>query len=483
MLNFNGIEKDYLTVDVSEARPGNGERRFEYTKVPGLAGGVQGLESIDVKYLKVPINVFYKDFEELQKIKEDMTDWLIQDGARPLFFTDEVDRTYYASFEGIVMFEEEDLRVAKGTLEFSCADPYKYGPEEIATIADGLASFYYPGHVEGLPVFELEVLEPTTNLDIFTGGQGFRLGIPETVETVPVEQTELVASYPMTSLSGWTTVSSLDEGYVSGTMTASAKGFSADTYGAAITPANYQGPARRRALPSPVQDFRIQADVEFLNGVQPTGLLEIRCLDASGNVVVKFGLEDMWKDIARIQAIMDIGPLSTGPNPKRLLKKRIQASYPSAWNKFYGTIRMNRVGNVFRPYFALINKTTGRHEWVYSDFTYTVADPASVALNPIVEIIVSDRVWPATAASETHIRDLEIFRYNNNVPGIPIIAEVGDKIVVDSRESVVYINGVVRKDLKAFGLPYPRLQKGLNQISVEPAAKFSGIAKYRGRYH
>src|SRR5699024_341550 len=97
---FNGIEKDYLTVLRDLNRPAWAPIERELITVPGMSGAHLSHSKRQVREITVPVFLRDEDFGDLQKIKEDLAEWLIHDVAKELKFKDEPDRTYYAFVDG-----------------------------------------------------------------------------------------------------------------------------------------------------------------------------------------------------------------------------------------------------------------------------------------------------------------------------------------------------------------------------------------------
>src|SRR5690625_4551376 len=97
-LKFNNVEKEYIEVRYEEARPLSPLREAKTITVPRSDGTYLSRVETGIRELIIPVNVYYDDFEDLQKKKEDLAEWLIHDEPKPLVFPDEEDRTYYALY-------------------------------------------------------------------------------------------------------------------------------------------------------------------------------------------------------------------------------------------------------------------------------------------------------------------------------------------------------------------------------------------------
>ena len=135
---FNGISKPYVHATLETKRPMWAPIEREIIEVPGRPGGI--LRNTKVKPRILPINITIKGVEDLEKAKEEIADWLITDQPAPLIFPDDPERKYYAVIDGEDQLDYVFL-FGKGTINFVCPDPYKYGAEQsfdISSRADGV---------------------------------------------------------------------------------------------------------------------------------------------------------------------------------------------------------------------------------------------------------------------------------------------------------------------------------------------------------
>lgn len=126
-MNFNGIEKDYVTVLRGRERPAWQMREQD-------------------RIVRVPIKIDHvvanDMFTDLQRKKENMAQWLIHDDYKHLEFKDEPDRFYVARVEDEMSLEEFSYW-AEGTIDFVCKE--KYSHERTITI-DTTATETIKGH-------------------------------------------------------------------------------------------------------------------------------------------------------------------------------------------------------------------------------------------------------------------------------------------------------------------------------------------------
>lgn len=471
---FRGIRKPYI-FNVNKKQPVSHEETIELLNIVDRPGAIFLYREVGVRAIPVEVWVSSEEFESLEKLEENLAEWLWSDEPQPLSFDDSTDRSYMA-FARIVSKPIAYMYSAKIDLLFLCLDSFKLGPAKSVDIFTGQASIQYPGTVPDAPIIELDILDDVTNIDVMTNDSVFRVGSAEDIDKEPYEAQTLVASYPLTDLIGWTVASEVDNGYVTGNMIATPSGLKAETYGAALSPARFQGPAMRRALPNEttLQDFLMEVRVKLPNSSAQTGMIEIYLKDVLDRTIAKVGIEDIKTAAAEVQAKFQIGEVGS-----RAVDERRIADKPYVWNDFEGIIRLSRKGKEFKPYFALVGQD-GIHGSRATNMYYY--DTEGAYQSPIAYVIIAIRKWPATSHVDSVVRDLKFWRYNQPTSGAPIIATAGDKLVIDSSKNLVAVNGEARTDLPAFGFPFPKLQPGFNHVAVQPVDKLMGKIIYRGRY-
>lgn len=160
---FDGISKPYLTVLKDSNRQPWAPIEWTYQDVPKRPGALPVKKNTGVRALPLPVFLKGKSIEDLQKVKEDLAEWLIHDEPKPLIFDDEPDRIYYAVVDG--SFDpDEILKWGQGVIPFICPDPYKYGEGESLILGD------FPirnvGTLKTNPVFSIKFMSNTTNYTV-----------------------------------------------------------------------------------------------------------------------------------------------------------------------------------------------------------------------------------------------------------------------------------------------------------------------------
>lgn len=471
---FNGITKKYLELERNWSLPGWAPIEGEYLNVPGRAGGVQVDSRTGMLRFTLPIIIMSRNFTEKQEFIEEMARWLIHEEDKPLIFSKYPNRTLLAKIEGSPEFGQM-WASGEGALSIVCADPYKYGEVIPYDFINGVAIIVNKGTAPAAPIYDFEVMENLTHIDIIADGEYTRLGDPASMEQPVYERQTLVMSDSMKTLIGWSDITDVDNGYVTGTMEATQSGFRASTFGEEVGPTRkWQGPSKVKSLPRPVKNFQLLAYVDLLNVGKQTGMIEIYCLDAFGNTVIKLGLEDVMQSISEIQAKFQLGNVSS-----RKIQHYRTADYKPAWNNYRGVLRVFRDANRIRPYFGLV-RPDGKHDWVSSAYMYL--DAAEEYLAEITQIQIAIRKWPNTVEADMWVRDLKVWELNDPIEGIPYMAQQGDKILIDSKESEVYLNGELREDLADWFGDFFDLPPGHSTLLLQPADKLTGKVIVPERY-
>ncbi|MED3687282.1 phage tail family protein [Peribacillus butanolivorans] len=160
---FDSISKPYLTALKGSNRQPWAPIEWTYQDVPKRPGALPVKKNTRVRPLPLPVFLKANSIKDLQKVKEDLAEWLIHDEPKPLIFDDEPDRIYYAVVDG--SFDpDEILKWGQGVIPFICPDPYKYGDAESLLLGD------YPIRNEGTlkanPVFSIKFMANSTNYTV-----------------------------------------------------------------------------------------------------------------------------------------------------------------------------------------------------------------------------------------------------------------------------------------------------------------------------
>ncbi|WJQ02854.1 phage tail family protein [Geobacillus stearothermophilus] len=228
--------------------------------------------------------------------------WLKQDGPAPLILSDAPDRLYYAIVQDNTDYEQL-LMYGHGQLTFLCPDPFAYSTIEKTVVPDanGVFLFDNQGTTETFPVFKVNFQNPATFVS-FTSPDGIILiGNPKQPDKIVLPKTQTILNDPMESTNGWVNAGSLpDEKRINtGSVVADVNGIKASDYGSGT--GVWHGPAIRKTLSEPVQNFEVRVRMYFrsedgtskLDGNQ-MGRLEIYLFDQNGGKIGKLIMRDSY---------------------------------------------------------------------------------------------------------------------------------------------------------------------------------------------
>lgn len=456
----------------------------ELLKVPHRPGGYLLNTTTEERRIDVPFVIKAKNQSDLQKIKEDLADWLITDQPCELIFDDEPDRTYLAILDGTLDLAEFVYK-GKGTLTFICPMPYKLGAEQTIEI-DELnwgADINNAGTVDTDMLVEIEVDRPSTFLDIWKNDKEyFRIGNPLPVTTTPKERQTKIYGTDFADMLGWQPAVSSDNSDVSGSLKIDHEYLVPESFGT-ITE-RYHGPSIRRSIPEgPIQDFVLETYVSFgASTVEEIGRVEIQLLDNNSKVVCRTSIEEKSYYERANWGKVSLGHY-THPHWKDLIHET--GDYRDTWNDFYGRLYVARVNNMWMAYIAKFDDREGAayaqdgaaryFEWY---------DTEGWHMNPVSQIQIGMQMWSTAPPVKVMAIDLlRFYKINREIdPSESNIFDVGDKILIDSSRNLVSINGKSCIDQKDVFSEFLKLTRGNNRIDIHPKWVGKKRIKYRERY-
>lgn len=475
--SFNGVKKSYLICGKGRVRQVyNVKRNMLY--IPNRVGAYLDRTDIDVKIIDQPIIIKGADKLDLRKIEEDLSAWLITDQPAELVFSDEPDRIYYAVVDG--SFSVQDIvNFGQGTIRFICPDPYKYTKEFTEPFNSDNVTIRNHGSADAKPVFEMEVLQPTTYCMLQNqNDQYMMIGQPyDVTEQEPYIREELVFDKVGNSLSGWSEGLSVDGGVVSGLFYTDGYAFRAQTYG--VNTSAWHGPSLQQSLPDLLTDFKIQTYFTVKPKTDKSfGRAELYLLNAGGQKIAKLAMKNIGTEGGSNIGEVTLRDENTGNQEVMIRTPGIRQRL---WNNFYGMLRLERSNGVYKAYIAMLDTKTGQyHTAWYATFEDTN--------NLYDDQLASIQIHLGAYAGLQWIEDIAIHRvtvYKINQPvsyEVPYIANTGDIITFDMANENLLINGESRVDLKDFGGEYFTLKPNLNELSLYPIGTFKAKARYRERY-
>ncbi|MCU5469630.1 distal tail protein Dit [Bacillus paranthracis] len=488
---FNNIRKDYIQMLVGRKRPSWAPVKRRLVRVPHRAGALLLNTETEERRIDVPLVIkAKKDMADLQKLKEDLADWLYTEQPAELIFDDELDRTYLALIDGSVDLDEIVNR-GRGVITFVCPMPYKLGESNTHKFTQEWSTettsyFTNKGNVEAPALIEMTVKKPSTFLDVWFGEYPhnrdyFRIGYPLTVEQTTVQERERVMWDEMATPVGWTPVTGQVEEMKGTGSFKSRDGYAlyCEDYG---QEKGFHGAIAKKNIPGgPIQDFEMEAWVRLKSkSIGEMGRVEVLLLDDTSNIVARINMNDLYWDAEITKAYMRIGNAGTPNSIRKLVDTN--GAHPNTFNQFYGRLRIARRGKEWSVYVARFRDGTEIDDaslpvkWVDE-----VGNPMTE--RKIAQVMIAICKWDNNQPVDViQIDDLKIWKVNK-VPSNaqPYIFDTGDKIVIDTEKSLVTINGKNAINLKEIFSNFPIVIRGENRIDIMPPDVNATIS-YRERY-
>ncbi|RWS41485.1 phage tail family protein [Bacillus mycoides] len=491
---FNNIRKDYVQMLVGRKRPTWSPIKRKLLKVPHRPGAYFINTETEERRIDVPLFISAKkDIADLQKVKEDLSDWLYTETPVELIFDDERDRTYLAFIDGSLDLDEL-VNKGRGVISFICPMPYKLGATKTSEFVQSASTetttyFSNNGNVESSPLIEIDVKKPSTFLDVWfgeypNGRDYFRIGYPLTVEETKVQERERVMWDDMSNIVGWTPVTGQIE-EMRGTGELKVKDGTAlycPYYGAEGTTGFHGGIVKKNIPGGPLKDFELEAAVHLqCKNIDQMGRVEVLLLDEASNVVARINMNDLYNEAELTKAYMRIGNMGT-PNSIRKLADT-SGAHPTTFNNFYGRLRIARRGRQWSVYVAKFKEGTEIDDASFVE-RWTDEGTGTMTDRKVAQVMLAicryDRNTPVYTIQ---IDDLKIWKVNNVDSNAtrPYIFDTGDKVIIDTERSLVTINGKNAINIKDIFSNFPTVIRGYNRLDIIPP-DVKATVSFRERY-
>ncbi|MEB8836618.1 phage tail family protein [Bacillus cereus] len=484
--SFNGKRNSNVIPLQGKKRPAWAPLERTFLEVPHYPGGRLIRTQTKMRKIIIPVALFYESMEEAEKLKEEIANWLITDQPQELIFDDEKDRTYLALIDE--SFDPQQLvNLGEGVLTFVCEMPYKLGPTKTVEFEmDGrglIANVQNKGTVHSNPIIEIEITKPNTFLDVWFGGVSlsdrdyFRIGMPLKTVEKPVERNQRLIWDEMATTVGWSKVSSMEDGDPVGEMKSDKYQFYCSDFG---TGKGWHGAAVKKSIPGgPVEDFIMQAYVTCKSKkINEMGRVEIAILDENSKVLSKIAMNDLYWQAEQNFGTMVIG-YDNKPGKTGLIYE--SGDYPNTWNQYYGRLWIARTGNVWEAYISKFLPGTEKDD---SERFARWTDKDNKHMEKAAQIQISIMQWQDVPPVEAMtVSDLKFWKVNlNNQNTPPYIVDVGDKVVIDTENSHVSIEGKNAINIKDFFSNFPVINKGANILEIMPSDIGTAKVTYRERF-
>ncbi|MGX5430488.1 distal tail protein Dit [Bacillus cereus] len=485
--SFNGKRNPNVIPLQGKRRPAWAPLDHMFLEVSHYPGGRLLRTQTKMRKILIPIALLYDSAEEAEKLKEEIADWLVTDQPCELIFDDEKDRTFLAVVDETLDLDQL-VDLGEGTLTFICPMPYKLGKEQTVDfkkdVSGLVANVQNKGTVHSNPIIEIDIAKPNTFLDVWFGETSlndrdyFRIGMPLKTVEKPVERNQRLIWDEMATTVGWSKVSSMEDGEPVGEMKSDKYQFYCSDFGTAGK--GWHGAAVKKSIPGgPVQDFIMQAYVTCKSKkINEMGRVEIAILDENSKVLSKIAMNDLFWQAEQNFGTMVIG-YDNKPGKTGLIYE--SGDYPNTWNQYFGRMWIARTGNVWEAYISRFLPGTEKDDserfarWT-DEKNYHMEKAAQIQIS----IMQFQDVPPVEAMS---VSDLKFWKVNLNTKNTPpYIVDVGDKVVIDTENSHVTIEGKNAINIKDIFSNFPVINRGTNKLEIMPSDIGTARVKYRERF-
>jgi len=417
-------------------------------KIPGRPGEIHQNTDIGMRKWEIPIRIKEENAFSLNEAIRVISEWLYSDKPEEFILAKDPDIYYNAYLEGETDLEEI-IKVGKGTLNFIAPDPYGFNRvETVIPLKSEVSSVKVDGTYKTFPYLKFTVKRDITFLSYMGPNEkdAVVLGraVEEDTQTAAPKET-LIFDDDMESLTGngYSTGGTIvDGGIVTGTMIATNQTF---TYSDIGTGDKWHGPAVKKGLSTPLDDWKVECWLKFDATKDPKMIFraELYMLDVNGAVIAKFALKDMYKDTANTVAEFRAGDITTG---QYIIKS--WGSKRGVYNDFWGLLSLKQVGKTYECYITKIvnGKHTTRMFKRYTDVKgkYHTAKLAQIELH-----LAGTGTSPIPTNDRVNFDRVKVWQVNTlqEPEQVPYIARAGDVIEIDHYTKEILINGEPRKDI------------------------------------
>lgn len=451
-------------------------------QIPGRPGEVPQNSSLGMAKFVVPIRIKEENVFSFNEAKRVIARWLFSDKPEEFILTKEPDIYYNAYLEGETDLDEI-LKVGKGTLNFIAPDPIGFDRvETTGKLVSESSQVKIDGTYKTFPYLKFTVKKDITFLAYMGPNEkdAVVLGQEVDIDTQTAKpKEELVFDDDMDSLTGfgWSAGSTIiDGGQVAGEMIATNQTF---TYNDIGTGTKWHGPAIKKGLDTPLDDWKVECWMKFDTTKDPKMIarLEIYLMDVNGAVIAKFSLKDIYRDIANTTTEFRAGDISTG---QYIIKS--WGAKRGVYNNFWGLLSLKKVGKTYECYITKI--VNGKHTTrMFKRYTDVKSKYSTPKLAQIELHVAGTGTSPVPTNDRINFDRLKVWKENTltQPAEVPYIARAGDVIELDHYTKEVLVNGEPRKDLLD---PISKLfpMEGDSAITIYPFDAVTAEISYRSRW-
>jgi predicted phage tail component-like protein len=468
--------------------------------IPNRPGGYFFGNEQGVRLFKVDFTVSTHSVDDLWTKIHELNSWLQSDEEEELIFDQEPYISYFAVVVGTTDLESIGSS-GMFSVTFLCPDPFGYGPEVDTPLwTTSPKTLNVGGAQQTYPVIKATFTAPSTFLAVATKEEFIHIG-RSPIDTTVVPVNAKVINDTMSSTAAWTPHTLVDGGSVSGTFHSNGYSFQAQDYG---TGSAWHGPALKKMIATPIQDFMLDAIVGLsANGQKQIGRVEIYLLDVNSAVIGKLAIRDSGgyeRSFVEARAggnsgghyFMNYEGVYSTQKKKVAVTKKVKGKNVTTYTyvteqygtfrDFMGLLRIRRTGNKWYAYVEKRDPKTGK-AIVTKSFSFI--DSGNKYSQKIAGVAVHVGQYATHPfMSPTYISHLTLTNLKTVSTGETLeIFDAGDEVIIDHEIGAVFLNGTpYMEDLDIASDFFP-IQGGTSQeISFEPDDKCNIIVSHRPRY-
>lgn len=448
--------------------------------IAGKPGAYPQNTKLGIRKHDFVIRMRESNIDDLNGTIRAVASWLFSDSPGELILNKEPDKYYMAKLDGETDLEEI-VRIGKGTLTFISEDPIAFDRVEtlIPITTPETQGIAVGGTYKTFPVVRATFNKPATFFSYATENEYEQVLIGKPVEAgvnnpVPPETT--IYSDHGVSMNGWSTTGvTVEDNTISGTMIATGDRY---TYGSLGTGTGWHGPAAKRALSEPLNDYRVDVWFKFnLPNASQMARLELYLYDVNSNVIGKIQMYDSWTARKDTHGNIRLG------NKQGHDMIRTHGVRAGVWNDFWGLLRLEKSGKNFKAYIGKVDANTKKHHTRWNATYYDAAGEYQADLAQIGMFIGGYANYPYPTTSQLFFEGIYVYKKNSvGEYEVPYIFDIGDILEFDHYTKAVLKNG---EPFKQHLNPYTKmfsLEPGTTPIGFQPSDAANIEVSYRNRW-
>lgn len=448
-------------------------------KINGKPGLIDFGNEIAERKIEFDFTIQGASLSDLQDKIRSFSQWLYYEEDKQLIVLTESDKYYNAkvSQDSEITIDGTPYNTASGTIIFICSDPYVYGTTKNfsfnPTTTDPI-NFTNSGGTDVFPKIRMTFNENVCNFSLAADNEYLRFGTPLKIgETTTFNSRPVVMEEYFSTLSGWSSASSVDDGIITGEFSSNGSSISPSTWG---TGTRWHGPALIKALNNSVQDFYLRCRFgNYATKIGQLGRVEVYLLDALNNVIGKIALRN-----GNPNAITPFLQVRLGSN----YILQTYGSYQGVWRNFKdGFMDIERIGNKWRFYCAIYDTAT-QTDHTRLNFNYVDVDNQYMTQVARIQIHIGafGTAYAPTSIYMTHLRVNEILEVPSPSTQNECIFHTGDVLEIDNEKGAIYLNGAPYYSSLDPGSRFIKFKTGSNGLSVSPVSISSGSVSFVERW-